>query len=176
MRLFMPGRKARTIEHMRRGSLFGAGWLAALAVAGGALGWFGWLANRAWTHRLEPIDVRTAITHPHLLSLGHRTEAELVLLPTLAMLCVAAVPLLRAGVRAGLRSWRGVLAVTAFVAAMLMTVAVYRYQHPTDHLAGRYAAGRDARTLASVAGGLLLATLVGITATGAKHRRRAGDL
>jgi hypothetical protein len=161
---------------MRRGSLFGVGWLAALAVAGAALTWFGWLANRASAHRLEPLDLRTAITHPHLLYLSHRAEAELVLLPTLPMLCVAAVPLLRAGVRPGLPSWRGVLAGAAVLAAVIMIAAVYRYQHPTDHLAGKYAAGRQAREMASAAGVVLLGTLAGIAAARTGRHRRPREL
>ncbi len=104
----------------RLAALFG---LAALVT-------FAYVLHRVWEARPEPISVSTAVTHPHLLGMTHADRHALFGSAAAAVLCVAAIPLLRVGA-AGMRSWSGALLVAAAVAVLLIGGGVYRYDHPS---------------------------------------------
>ena len=161
---------------MRKGSLFGAGWIAAILLAAAALLRFAVVAHQTWVHRNPRLDLRAAIAHSHLLSLSHRTDAQLVLLPTLALVSLAVAPLLRVGIQRGALTWRGALAGSTVVAAGIIAVALYRYEHSSVTTYGKIDAARQARELARIATDLVLFTGVGIAAAQARrrlHRRAA---
>jgi hypothetical protein len=108
------------------------GVLSRLASALGlaALAAFAHRAYRVWDSRPEPIDVRSALTHPHLLEMTRDDRRFLFVSAAIALLCLAAVPLLRAGVARGARGWRGALVAAAAIAVVLMGAGAYRYKHP----------------------------------------------
>jgi hypothetical protein len=95
-----------------------------------ALATFAYVLHRVWEMRPEPISVSTAFTHPHLLGMTHGDRHALFVSGAAAVLCFAAIPLLRVGA-AGTRGWRGALPVAAAMAVLLIAGGVYRYDHPS---------------------------------------------